>query len=265
MTLNDSIGLLFIFFLFVFIFLLAFILRYRMRLKENKELKMQFSQTLLQSQLEIQEQTLQHISRELHDNLGQVASLIKINLLTIPIGDAAKAQQKLEDTRELTRQLITDIKSLSVSLGGDRIAQTGLAAALQTEMERINRTEQFSAIFEQQGTLAEPDNDKAIILYRMVQEVLNNMVKHSDAKQIKLTLTATKNFLTLAISDDGKGFDVIATKQQQHGAGLRNLEKRAALIHAQLDIQSTIGEGTRITIELPITYDPYSTGKTGTG
>src|SRR5688572_890805 len=97
--------------------------------KEKERAQEQFRQMLLQSRLEIREQTLQYLSRELHDNLGQIASLIKINLHTIKVSDPEKAIQKIENTKELTIQLITDIKLLSVSLGADRITQGGLAKA----------------------------------------------------------------------------------------------------------------------------------------
>ncbi len=240
------------FLLLGFFILLLSILYSKKQAKNRKEkLKMQseFSQTLLQSQLEIQEQTLRHISHELHDNLGQVASLIKINLTTLPSDDAAKANEKIEYTRELIRQLITDLKALSVSLGADRIAQTGLAKALETEIDRLNKTGQFTASLIVEGHLPPMDNDKAIILFRMAQEILNNMVKHSGARQIKVLLHATENLFTLAFSDNGIGFD-IEEKKKNGGAGLQNLQNRAKLINALLAIQSTPGKGTSVTIEL---------------
>ena len=241
---------------FIILLLICFIgfvlvIFYYKRKKQQIELKKQFAQTLLQSQIEIQEQTLQHISRELHDNLGQVASLIKINLNTLQLSNAEKAAEKIENTLDLTRQLITDIKSLSVSLGSDRIAQTGLAKALQTEVDRLNKIEQFTASYELQGAMPEINNDKAVILYRMAQEVLNNMVKHSRAKQIKILLIANENLFTLAFHDDGIGFNA-DEKMNASGAGLRNLKSRALLINAQLHIQSLPGTGTQITIKLPL-------------
>jgi signal transduction histidine kinase len=218
---------------------------------EREKLQSQFAQTLLQSQLEIKEQTLQHISHELHDNLGQVASLIKINLTTLQLNDTAKATEKIEDTKDLTRQLITDLKSLSVSLGADRITQTGLAKALETEVERLNKTGQFAASLTQEGNVPAMNNDKAVILYRMAQEILNNMVKHSSAKQIAVLLKGSGNLFTLAFNDDGIGFN-IEEKAKSGGAGLNNLQNRARLINAQLTMQSTPGNGTRVTIELPL-------------
>ena len=222
-------------------------------ISEKKEIQSQFAQTLLQSQLEIQEQTLQHIGRELHDNLGHIASIIKINLTTLTkdLDDTVKALDKIETTKELTKQLIGDIKSLSVSLGADRIAQSGLAKALETEVDRLNKTGQFTATITQQGSQPVIETDKAVILFRMSQEILNNMVKHSGAQHIMVVLNASENSFILAFSDDGVGFDT-DEKKNSGGAGLLNLQHRAKLINAQLTMQSSPGNGSRVTIELPL-------------
>ncbi len=95
------------------------------------------------------------------------------------------------------------------------------------------------------------DKDKAVILYRMAQEVLNNSVKHSGAKQIKVSLTSTGNLFTLAFSDDGVGFNA-EEKMNSGGAGLINLQNRARLINAQLTMNSTPGNGSTVTIQLPL-------------
>ncbi len=219
--------------------------------KEKQLLQSQFSQILLQSQIEIQEQTLQHISKELHDNFGHIASLIKINLFTLQLNDTDKALAKIEDTKDLTRQLIADIKSLSVSLGSDRIAQAGLAKAIETEVERLNKTGEFIATFQLRGPMPDIDADKALILYRMAQEVLNNVVKHSKAKHINILLQVNENVFILAFSDDGIGFNA-EENATASGAGLRNLQSRALLINAHLHIESLPGNGTTITIGLPL-------------
>jgi signal transduction histidine kinase len=237
------------------IFIIIFLLQYQKKRFNHKQeiiqLQQSIQETLLQSQLEIKEQTLQHISYELHDNLGQVASLIKINLNTLQLEDTAKAAGKIEDTKELTRQLIGDLKALSISLNSDRLQQTGLSNALQQEVERLNKTGQFIATYSPPEYTPVLDSNKTIILYRMVQEVLNNMVKHSGAQHISVLFTASENLITLALSDDGAGFD-IAEKMNSGGAGLQNLQNRAKLIQAQLTIQSSPGTGTHVQIELPL-------------
>ena len=218
---------------------------------EKQIIEVKFQEQLLQSQLEIKEQILTHVSQEVHDNLGQIASLIKINLLTLELGDSAKAAVKIKEATDLTRRLIADLKSLSVSLSSDGIARTGLVAAIEAEAARLNNTGQFMASFRQEGEMPEMDNGKAIILYRMVQEVLNNMIKHSGAKHINILLTKAENLFILALSDDGAGFNM-QEKMNNGGAGLLNLQNRAKLIHAELSINSSSGNGTQVTIKLPL-------------
>lgn len=236
---------------FIILFVFFYQKRYYLYKKETQLLQSQFSETLLQSQIEIQEQTLQHISRELHDNLGQVASLIKINLHTIDLSNEKKAIDKIDFTRELTRQMINDIKALSVSLNSDRIEKNGLSSAIETEVERLNKTGTLTANYVIENDFPKLPDDKALILYRMVQEILNNAVKHSQAKQITISVNVNENIFILAISDNGVGFNV-EEKKDSGGAGLQNLSSRANRINAQLQTESSPETGTRITIGLPI-------------
>ena len=99
---------------------------------ERKLLQVRFQEELLKSQLEIKEGTLRYIAYELHDNLGQIASLIKINLNTLSLTDEEKAARKIEDTKDLVRQLIYDLKSLSMSLNSDRVIQVGIIGEFTT-------------------------------------------------------------------------------------------------------------------------------------
>lgn len=237
----------FVFMLLIFFIVITLAVRYRKRKKENETLRVEFSEQLLKSQLEIQEQTLQYISRELHDNIGQVASLIKINLNTLQGSNTEVLETKINNTRELARQLITDLKILSSSLNGDKMNKVGLLKALQNEAEKINKTGVFTAKFEQQGDIPPINDEKAIILYRMVQELLNNALKHSEAKEITIhaNLEGNNTFI-LTISDDGKGFDVAEKLEDidDHGNGLLNLQKRAKVINGSIVFQSAAGKGS---------------------
>ena len=257
-TLSKNIGLVVYGTIFILVFLVAFLgfifyylkkfYRYE---SEKKRMKLEFENELSAIQLEIQEQTLQHISREIHDNLGHIASLIKINLNTLQLSNLEESTQKINATKDLSRRLLMDIKSISVKLGSDRIAQTGLAMALETEVSNLNKTGEFNATYLLLGNMPFIENDKAIILYRMVQEVLNNMIKHSRAKQIKVFLNTIEKTFILALSDDGVGFN-ICQKMNSGGNGLRNLQNRARLLKATLSMQSTPGKGSSVTISLPL-------------
>ena len=220
-------------------------------IKETIDLKDEFANTLLQSKMEIQEQTLQHISRELHDNLGQIASLIKINLNTLQYSHPEKTKEQIEDTKELTRRLITDLKLLSLSIGNDNILHNGLSKGIENELERLKKTGRFETSLEEKGYSKSLNNRMELILYRIFQELLNNTLKHSLAKKINVILEETDTHLILIVTDDGIGFDV-SSKIKSGGSGLRNIQTRAALIEADLKIDSQPTKGTSIHIKVPL-------------
>ncbi len=242
------------FFLMVFFVVIGLAVRYRKRKKENEVLRAQFSEQLLKSRLEIQEQTLQHVSRELHDNIGQMASLIKINLNTIQLQQPETAETKLENTKVLTRQLITDLKLLSTSLNTDKITRVGLMRALQNEADNLERTGVYKAQFLQHSDVPAISDEKTIILFRMAQEILNNSLKHAEASEIIIQVRYEKNQFTLTIADNGKGFDVNEKLGdiQDGGNGLINLRQRAKVIHAHLAFKSAPGAGTETTISMTL-------------
>ena len=209
-------------------------------------MRVRFSEQLLASKVEIQEQTLQHVSRELHDNLGQVASLIKINLNTVQLKNPEAAEEKLRNTKDLVKQLIMDLKQLSVSLSTDKINKIGLVQALKLEEDKLLKTGLFVTELTYPDNMPVIDAEKEIIIYRMVQEILNNTIKHSGATKISLAVQYTNGMLTLLISDDGKGFDVTKKLSEpgEMGNGLLNLKGRAKVINATYGIDSVVGKGT---------------------
>lgn len=235
----------------ILLLIIVFVIRYRKRKRDLDLKEMAFKEILLRSQLEIQEQTLKSISQEIHDNLGTTASVIKNYLLTLPIDDKSALTQMLGETQNQVRELIADIKSISVRLSGDHINYNGIIKSLNNEVARLSRLRglQIGLVISQ--PFHEPEPDRSIILFRMTQEILNNAVKHSEAKKIEITVTTSEKSLILEISDDGIGFDV-AEKKKSGGSGLLNLYSRANLIQASLNIQSTPGSGTIISIALPL-------------
>lgn len=240
--------------LFLSVVFVLSIVRYQRRVQkhfyEKEKLKTQFSKVLFQSQLEIKDQTLKEIGYELHDNLGQISSIIKINLNTIQLADQTKAAQKIEDTKDLVRQLITDIKSLSLSLNSDRIAHLGLQEGINLEVEKIKKLGQFEISFKQNGPDPELKPNTIVIVYRMIQEFMNNIIKHSKAKHIDISLQVEEKMVILEFRDDGIGFNV-DEKLNSGGSGLLNLSNRAKLLNAGLFIKSSHDKGTVYTLQLP--------------
>lgn len=259
----DSSGILFFAFagavllcvLFGFIF--YFIYTYKRKQKENlieqSTLKMQFDKELLSTQLEIQEQTLKNISQEIHDNIGQALSLAKLNLNTIPLITDETAQQKIINTKELVSKAIVDLRDLSRSLDTDYVQEMGLQRAIEYELEMIRKTGIAQIEMNSEGSPFRLDKQKELILFRIVQEVLNNIVKHAKAGKINVRTVYQADNFQLTISDDGQGVDLTPLNENNHsgfGLGIRNMHNRAKLIGAEFNMSSTLGTGTIVKIIL---------------
>lgn len=244
-----------IFFIILAVFFIAFLLAYQKKQHqyqaEKEKLASEFAKALLKTQLEIKEQTLQNISYELHDNLGQLASLIKIHLNLIERKKASNPNETLQEAKELTKQLIVGIKQLSLDLNGNRLTEIGLLTALQEEVERLKKLHLFDIELIHKGEDFTLSKDKMIILYRMSQEILNNIVKHSNANKVLIKLYFIENLLTLVFHDNGLGFN-IEDKLSNNGNGLINLQSRAQMIDAEFSMESKLNKGTTVTIKIQL-------------
>lgn len=237
---------------FMIFALSAFYRRRNRHLVETQQLQSQFQQTLLQTQLEIQEQTLHNISQEIHDNIGQVLSLTKLNLNTIDLQQPAAAQQKLDDSRKLVSKAIQDLRDLSKSLNSDYVTDLGLLRAIEYELELVAKTGVLQTQLDVTGTPVRLETQKELILFRIVQEAINNMLKHAEASLLTITVSYTATAFHINISDNGKGFDntTPATDNKKTGLGLRNMYNRSRLIGAAASITSAPGTGTTVAISL---------------
>ena len=246
--------------LFAFIGYFVYI-HYKTRQKFDWE-RQRHKQALLQTEIEIREQTLDHISRELHDNLGQIASLIKIKLNLIFKRNDGKDKDEIEESIELVKRMIGDIKSLSLSLNSDNISRIGLLEALKNDVLRINKIDNITVELKSESSIFNISPDVEVFLYRMSQEILNNTLKHAMATEAKITLTSNDDKLLLVIADNGIGFDtqiVSDHSKTKTNSGLNNLKKRCKIIGAEIYIESTPGSGTSIYITLPL--NSHSNGK----
>jgi len=213
-----------------------------------------FTQTLLQSKLEIQEQTLDHISKELHANVGHLASLININLSEILPRSPSETKDNLLETKSLVKQLLLELKALSASLNTDHIMNIGFVKALENELKRLAKTKNYQITFTKTGDEYALSPEQGIILFRLCQEVLNNILKYSKAKSIIAILNYSEPYFELEIADDGVGFDlesVIELTPDKESTGLLNMQKRAKLINAEVLISSQLDIGTKIKITVP--------------
>jgi two-component system, NarL family, sensor kinase len=220
---------------------------------EKEQLRLSYEQELLKTRLEIQEQTFRNISQEIHDNIGQVLSLTKLNLATMDISQPAILEQKIDDSKKLISQAIYDLRNLSHGLSTDYLANIGLSGAIGRELEVIKKSGEYETAFTLEGTAYLLDKQQELIVYRIVQETLNNIIKHATAQKIIIYLRYSPEELTLNITDNGKGFDLTPLNDNaSHGLGIKNMHSRARLMGAVFLISSTLGIGTTVSISVPI-------------
>lgn len=240
---------------FVLLIVVASFLLFRILIKkknrllvEQEKLKRTYEQTLFQSKLEMQEMVFTQISREIHDNIGQTLSLVRLNLNTMDL-----PEERIAATDELLARAIADLRHLSHSMNSNYIRETGFVGAVKGLLDNLSKTRQFKTSLA--GTTVDTyiNEEKGIILFRIVQEVINNIVRHAKAATIDTIITEKPGGFALSISDDGIGFNVDRSGQS-YGLGLKNIIERAAMIHASVNIESCLGKGTTITIEMKNAY-----------
>jgi signal transduction histidine kinase len=223
--------------------------------RELEEMQKKYEQETLRSQLEAQEQTRIYIARELHDNIGTLSSLVKINLNLIDTTDSEeKKKEWIEESKEIVKKLITEVKQLSLDLNTDRLQTVGLVQMLQQDVQRMQRLNLFLIKMSTEGEERKLSPDQQIILYRICQELMHNIIKHSGAKNVSVSVVYEPARLYITISDDGVGFDIKATgnrKKEKQGSGLTNLRNRIQLIGGKLVMKSFPGSGVICYIDVP--------------
>ncbi|NII24906.1 sensor histidine kinase [Pseudoflavitalea sp. X16] len=223
---------------------------------ELARMKDLYEQEVLRSQLEIQEATFKMIGQELHDNIGQVLSVVKLSLAILPIDKDHEAYEPILTSRQILNKAALDLSDLTKSLHSDRIAQIGLVEAIRFEMENVRKSGLMDVEYEVTGSEYDFDGQKATFLFRMFQEMLNNILKHSQAAKVAVSLLFSEdNRFVLTLADNGVGFDVEAKRNSvssSSGVGLKSIFNRAKLIGADLDMKSVPGKGTTVTIQLSL-------------
>jgi two-component system, NarL family, sensor kinase len=217
-----------------------------------KEAKTNYERELYKAHLEIQEQTSQEIAREIHDDVGQGLSLAKLGLSTLDFMRTEEAKDSIVEISDILEQALDSLRNISRTMNSEIIIKGGLKKSIDMQVGFIQRGGKFKINFLVNGECVLFDEKKDIVLFRIVQQALNNIIRHSEATEISITLTYLSNLLKLQIEDNGKGFNL---EEKFSGpnqvSGIYNMQRRAKLIDAEFDLESKIGSGTRITVTTP--------------
>jgi signal transduction histidine kinase len=238
---------------FIISFLFLFQRRQEQNIQEKANLKAQFEQEILTSENEIKEETMRYISRELHDNVVQMLSLVKIQLNGVLADDPNN--QAATQSKEYLTGAITDLRALSKTLNTDNILHEGLANTIRFELQRIEKISTIQTEFNENTTKNWLDRKQEIVVFRIFQELMQNIVKHAQAKNITVFLEDNVDFFKLEVQDDGIGFDFeekLKNRGFDSGSGLVNMVYRASLLKGSFKVLKVDSGGSLSTLLIPL-------------
>ncbi len=202
------------------------------------------------------------IARELHDDTGQALTsiLVRLRLLEKTVADAG-VRRNVEELRELTSNALDSVRRMAVDLRPSALDDLGLVPALHSYTDKYSTAWPIKVTFSAEGLKKRLPPNVELVLYRIVQEALTNVAKHSGASVVEIRLRRRSNTVTVTVSDDGKGFDIReVTRTDGSGLGLFGMRERLALVGGAVDIESAPGRGTTIIARVPL-HDRVSHGE----
>ncbi len=209
--------------------------------------------------LTAQEEERRRISRDLHDDINQRLAMMVVELETLDRLLPVNCQQigtRLRSLQDNATELSDDVRHLSYTYHHAVLDDLGLDVALKRLVDDVSTRAGLHAAFQGTSvarTIAQP---VATCLYRIAQESLSNVVKHADASKFYVELNCSSEWVTLTVTDDGKGFDPLSRKQERASLGLLSMKERAYLVKGELDVESTVGRGTSIRVKIPLSKVP---------
>lgn len=237
-----------LFFLLLLLISMTLYLYQRRRMNQIMQLsklKTDFEQVLMTSQIEIQENTLRDISQELHDNISQQLGLVKLQLSQMQMQVGAP---DIGETKAVVSRTIEDLRHLSHSLHPDRIATFSFKENLLFELEKIKKLGSFNIEKNIETDAENLVNDKKVILYRIVQELLNNMLRHAQATCFSMGVSYTPTHIHLQLEDNGRGL----AAENNPGLGLISIKNRLNLLKGTMNMENKSEKGLKILIEVPL-------------
>jgi PAS domain S-box-containing protein len=214
--------------------------------------------------LDAQEAERRHIARELHDEIGQTLTGLKLSLTLLarsgvpPLSQFSKSSQTLEvggalaEACALVNKLIAQVRNLSLDLRPGMLDDLGLLPTLVWQIQRYTAQTKVLVVFEHSGLEKRFPAAVETAAYRIVQEALTNVARHAGAKEAAVRIWPDQNTLVVQIEDKGVGFDPQAVLASGTSSGLAGMRERAYLLGGQLTVESALGAGTRLIAELPI-------------
>ncbi len=209
----------------------------------------------LRSVIDGEEMERQRLSRELHDGIGQLLIAIKLRLEGLLYQDAREIKNSIQELKKYFDTIIDEVRRISNNLMPSVLEAFGITIAFRNLFADTEELSGLRIQFVSKGSFEDLDKKTKTYIYRLTQEALSNIVKHAEAGEVHVTLVREFEKLTLVIRDNGKGFS-LENAGKEGGNGIHNMNERASLLQGTIEIKSTPGKGTIITVIVPITI-PY--------
>ena len=218
-------------------------------LLEKQAMENNYNNQLLQSRLEVQEQSFKYFSEEIHDNIGQLLSIVKMQLYNIKrsSGEPEIVNQATQ-SNELLGKAINDLRNISHTLNSAFVDNAGLEEAIKKDLDYICSAKEVHCNFHKTGEGYSMGGEQELLVFRIVQEAIANAIKHAAPKTIDVHLIYTPENLVVEIKDDGTGFD--AANVAKAGLGLNNMQLRAHLLNGEIAINSQKDKGTTVALTI---------------
>ena len=191
------------------------------------------------------------IAKELHDSLGQLLSSAKLNMSSLEDGIPKEDEYLLKNSLTIIDDAVKEVRNISHNMMPTALMNYGLIEATSALVKKVNDSRQISVNFVKDNFSLTLEKETEIAIYRIIQEILNNMIKHSKANQIDLQFSNNNRNFQLLIKDNGTGFDTSLIKNSQ-GIGWQNIYSRVSMLNGTISVDSQTGKGTEITIQMMI-------------
>lgn len=240
----------------LFVLVLGGLMLRSFRLKQKAEIQEAIAKEQkgrFKAVIDAQEQERKRIAQDLHDGLGQLLSTARLNVSALEDGIDTldpEVEKIWANALELIDESVQEVRNVSHNMMPSALIRLGLVSALREQVNKINQAGKIKVTLDISGMEARLDEAVEITLYRVVQEVLNNAIKHSKANEIVVRIARSKGNLEVSIKDDGQGLDLQLIKQSR-GIGWKNIYSRVELINGVIDMNSSPGVGTNIQVLVP--------------
>jgi two-component system sensor histidine kinase UhpB len=226
------------------------------RLNRELELSHERLRALSRRLFEVQEEERRRLARDLHDDVGQALTALKIQLESVArAGGEAAARSRVDECVDTVQHTLERVRQLSLSLRPPQLDDLGLAAAVRSHLDRQARVAGLQAHFETEDAPQELTPDTETACFRVAQEAITNVLRHARARNLWMRLFTAGDRLALSVRDDGVGFDPDRARRRAHAGGslgLAGMEERIAIAGGSIELRSAAGQGTVLLATFPL-------------